>query len=182
MQRLFMVIFFLVLFLFGNAPMVTAQFSEAGVQKLRVAVDAPDFTLKELGGGKISLKELRGKIILLNFFATWWPNCQRESPSSAKLSEELKNQDFVLLKVASKEKEKDVIKYKKEHHFTSPILYEDDAAVANAYGVSSRPQTFFINREGKIVGRVLKEMDWTTKNMKDLIEYLLKEKKWVELI
>jgi len=79
--------------------------------------------------------------------------------------------------VASKEKEKDVIKYKKEHHFTSPILYEDDAAVANAYGVSSRPQTFFINREGKIVGRVLKEMDWTTKNMKDLIEYLLKEKK-----
>jgi len=95
----------------------------------------------------------------------------------AKLSEEFKNQDFVLLKVASKEKEKDIIKYKKEHHFSSPILYEDDAAVANAYGVSSRPQTFFINREGKIVGRVLKEMDFTSKNMKDLIEYLLKEKK-----
>ena len=182
MQRLLMVIFFLLIFLLGNASMVTAQFSEAGVQKLRVAVDAPDFTLKELSGGKISLKELRGKIILLNFFATWWPNCQRESPSSAKLSEELKNQDFVLLKVASKEKEKDVIKYKKEHNFTSPILYEDDAAVANAYGVSSRPQTFFINREGKIVGRVLKEMDWTSKNMTDLIQYLLKEKKWIELI
>jgi len=71
MQRLLMVIFFLLIFLLGNAPMVTAQFSEAGVQKLRVAVDAPDFTLKELSGGKISLKELRGKIILLNFFATW---------------------------------------------------------------------------------------------------------------
>jgi hypothetical protein len=54
---------------------------------------------------------------------------------------------------------------------------EDDAAVSNAYGVSSRPQTFFINREGKIVARALKEMDWTTKNMKELIEYLLKEKK-----
>jgi cytochrome oxidase Cu insertion factor (SCO1/SenC/PrrC family) len=66
-----MVIFFLIIFLFGNAPPGTAQFREAGVEKLRVAVDAPDFTLKELGGGKISLKELRGKIILLNFFATW---------------------------------------------------------------------------------------------------------------
>jgi peroxiredoxin len=54
-----------------NTPIVSAQFTEAGVQKLRVAVDAPDFTLKEIGGGKISLKELRGKIILLNFFATW---------------------------------------------------------------------------------------------------------------
>jgi len=71
MQRLLMVTFFLLIFLLGNASMVTAQFSEAGVQKLRVAVDAPDFTLKELSGGKISLKELRGKIILLNFFATW---------------------------------------------------------------------------------------------------------------
>jgi peroxiredoxin len=79
--------------------------------------------------------------------------------------------------VASKEKEKEIIKYKKEHNFSSPIVFEDDTAVANAYGVSSRPQTFFINREGKIIGRALKEMDWTSKNMKDLVEYLLKEKK-----
>jgi len=95
----------------------------------------------------------------------------------AKLSEELKSADFVLLKVATKEKEKDVIKYKKDHHFSSPILLEDNAAVSNAYGISSRPQTFFINREGKIIARALKEMDWTSKNMKELIDYLLKEKK-----
>jgi len=69
------------------------------------------------------------------------------------------------------------MRYKKEYNFSSPILFEDDATVANAYGVWSRPQTFFINREGKIIGRVLKEMDWTKKSMKDLIEYLLKEQK-----
>ena len=71
MRRLLVVVLFLVTFLLWNVPTATAQFSEAGVEKLRVAVDAPDFTLKELSGGKISLKELRGKIILLNFFATW---------------------------------------------------------------------------------------------------------------
>lgn len=71
MRRLWMVVLFLVILLLWSAPLAVAQFSEAGVQKLRVAVDAPDFALKELGGGKISLKELRGKIILLNFFATW---------------------------------------------------------------------------------------------------------------
>ncbi len=71
MRRLVMAIFFLILFLLGNTSLATAQFREAGVEKLRVAVDAPDLTLKELGGGKIPLKELRGKIILLNFFATW---------------------------------------------------------------------------------------------------------------
>ena len=84
---------------------------------------------------------------------------------------------MVLLKVATKEKEKDLIKYKKEYNFSSPILFENDSAVANAYGVWSRPQTFFINREGKIIGRVLKEMDWTSSNMRNLIQYLLKEKK-----
>ena len=74
MQRrlsVLMILFSLILLLPLNARVVNAQFTEAGVQKLRVSVEAPDFTLKEIGGGKISLKEQRGKIILLNFFATW---------------------------------------------------------------------------------------------------------------
>ena len=71
MRRLLMVFFFFIIFLLWNGPMVIAQFTEARVEKLRVAVDAPDLTLKQLGGGKISLSELRGKVILLNFFATW---------------------------------------------------------------------------------------------------------------
>lgn len=74
MRRRLMVLaifFFSIFLLLSSAPVVNAQFTEAGVQKLRVSVDAPDFTLKEIGGGKVSLKELRGKIILLNFFATW---------------------------------------------------------------------------------------------------------------
>ncbi len=95
----------------------------------------------------------------------------------AKLSQEMKGAEFVLIKIATKEKEKDVAKYKKDHQFSSPILLEDNASVSNSYGVSSRPQTFFINREGKIVARALKEMDWTSKNMRELIDYLVKEKK-----
>jgi cytochrome oxidase Cu insertion factor (SCO1/SenC/PrrC family) len=73
MRRIGMAIFFLVIFLSWKIPIVSAQtqFAEAGVQKFRVPVEAPDFTLGEVGGGKVSLKELRGKIILLNFFASW---------------------------------------------------------------------------------------------------------------
>ena len=71
MRRLSVLVLFLAIFMLWNAPVVVAQFTEAGVQKLRVAVETPDFTLKEIGGGKVSLKEMRGKIILLNFFATW---------------------------------------------------------------------------------------------------------------
>ena len=71
MRRLGVFIFLSVIFLLWKIPVVNAQFLDAGVEKFRVPVEAPDFILKELGGGKISLKELRGKIILLNFFATW---------------------------------------------------------------------------------------------------------------
>jgi hypothetical protein len=61
MRRLLMVVSLLFIFLLCNAPMVIAQFSEVKVETLRVSIDAPNLTLKELGGGKISLKELRGK-------------------------------------------------------------------------------------------------------------------------
>jgi hypothetical protein len=79
--------------------------------------------------------------------------------------------------VATKEKEQDLIKYRNEFNISSPILIDENASGSNAYGVWNRPETFFINREGKIVGRVLKEIDWTSSNMRNLIQYLLKEKK-----
>ncbi len=74
--------------------------------------------------------------------------------------------------MAIKDKEEDVKKYKNEFNISTPVMI-DDGKVANAYGVWSHPETFFINREGKIVGRVLKEMDWTSRSMKNLVQYLL---------
>jgi len=84
---------------------------------------------------------------------------------------------LVFLKVASKEKEQDLRKYKNEFKVSSPILIDENASTANAYGVWNRPETFFINREGKIIARALREVDWTSNNMKNLIQYLMKEKK-----
>jgi peroxiredoxin len=84
---------------------------------------------------------------------------------------------LVLLKVAIKDKEEDARKYKGEFKISFPIMIDDKAQVADAYGVWSHPETFFINRDGKIVGRVLKEMDWTSKSMRNLVQYLLGGKK-----
>ncbi len=73
MKRLAMVVFVMGIFLLWKIPMVGAQtqFVEAGVEKFRIPVEAPDFALTDVDGKKISLKELRGKIIILNFFASW---------------------------------------------------------------------------------------------------------------
>ena len=70
MKRLTIVIILSVIFFLWNLPTAIAQFSEAGVGKFKVPVEAPVFTLKELNGGEGSLKELKGKVVVLNFFGT----------------------------------------------------------------------------------------------------------------
>lgn len=74
--------------------------------------------------------------------------------------------------MAIKDKEEDVKKYKSEFHISFPVMI-DDGKVANDYGVWSHPETFFINREGRIVGRELKEMDWTSRSVSNLVLFLL---------
>jgi len=170
MKRLMMSMFLIVNLFLWNIPVATAQFPEAGVQKLGVPVQAPDFTLEILGGGKISLRELRGKIIVLNFFTSWCPVCQEEFLSFDKLSKEFKDRDIVFLKVAVKAKEKDLLRYRK----FAPILMDNNGSIARAYGVrAGHHETFFINREGKIVGKTFTEKDWTSASVKTLIEHLL---------
>ncbi len=68
MKRLTIILIFVIVAFWSSVPIVQAQFSEAGVVKFRAPVEAPDFRLKELGGGEISLKGLRGKLVILNFF------------------------------------------------------------------------------------------------------------------
>ncbi len=93
------------------------------------------------------------------------------------MCEQFKGTDLVPLKVEMKEKQEDVQKYKNEFNVSCPVLMDDNATVASAYGVWNHPETFFINRDGKIVGRVLKDLDWTSKAVTNLIQSLLKEKK-----
>ena len=111
-------------------------------------------------------------------------DCRKESPSFVKLHEEFKNTDLVLLKVAIKDREKDMKRYRNKFNISLPILIDNRAQVANAYGVWSHPETFFINREGKIVGKTFGGKDWTSENMRNLIQYLLEgtnESNWSKI-
>ncbi len=79
--------------------------------------------------------------------------------------------------MAIEHKEKDVRKYKSEFNIVSPIMIDDRAVVARTYEVQSHPETFFISREGKIIGRTIGAKDWTSKPMRNFILYILGEKK-----
>jgi peroxiredoxin len=147
------------------------------VQKLEPPISAPDFRLNKLGGGKVSLKGLRGKIVLLNFFAPWCEVCRKETSSFEKMAEANKVRGVVFFLVAAKAEEKDLRDFKKEFHISLPILIDKNGSVAKAYGVFGHHETFFINREGKIVGKSFGTGIWTSPNMKKLLKYLVVEDK-----
>jgi peroxiredoxin len=175
MRRFGMFFFFLIIFLLWNVSVVVAQFFEAGVQKLETPVEAPNFMLKEIGGRKISLKEFRGKVVLVNFFSPSCSLCQKQASSFDKLDEVIKSKDVVFLSVAVEGKEKDLLKYKEKFNLSVPILIDENGSVAKAYRIRGHHETFFIDRKGKIVGKTFAEKDWTSPNMRNLIQYLLRE-------
>jgi len=177
-MRSFAAVFLLIITIlfFENVSNVSAQFLEAGVDKLEKPIDAPDVKLKVLDGGEISIKELKGKVILLQFFDPYSSVCQKSAFALDKLHKDIKTKDLVIFHVAIKGKEKDLIKFRDKHAISLPILIDENRA-DRAYRVSGHPEAFFINRQGKIVGKAFGEKDWTSKGMKDLIKFLLDQRK-----
>jgi peroxiredoxin len=175
MRRFALFFFLLIIFLLWNVSIVAAEFFEAGVQNLETPIEAPNFRLREIGGRKISLKEFRGRVVLLNFFSPSCSVCQKQASSFDKLDEVIKSKDAVFLSVAVEGREKDLLKYKEKFNLSVPILIDETGSVAKAYRIRGHHETFFINRKGKIVGKTFAEKDWTSPSMKNLIQYLLRE-------
>jgi peroxiredoxin len=147
-----------------DQPYACSQISSAcdsfGVVKSQVERKAPSFCLKTLDGNQVVLNDLKGKYILLKFWATWCPSCLEELPMMEKLSEGRKDQLVILMAAIDGEKEKKVKRHIKKRKITLPVLLDPKAKTARAYGVNFIPVSFLINREGLIVGTVVGERDW----------------------
>jgi cytochrome c biogenesis protein CcmG/thiol:disulfide interchange protein DsbE len=113
---------------------------------------APDFTLDTLDGKKVTLSELRGKIVIINLWATWCPPCRAEMPALENAYEQYRDSGVVILglNVTNQDSEKDIPPYVKEFGLTFPILLDRDGSVSTLYQLRGLPTTFFVNREGII--------------------------------
>ncbi len=133
-----------------------------GVVKPQVEKKAPSFSLKTLDGNEIGLDGLKGKNILLKFWATWCPTCVEELPPMQKFSEGRKDQLVIRLAAIDGEKEKKVQRVIKENKVTLPVLLDPKAKIARSYGVNFVPVSFLISQEGLILGTVVGERDWVS--------------------
>ena len=134
---------------------------------------APDFTLKDLNGKTVSLSAYKGKVVLLNFFATWCPPCRAEMPAFNKLYQALKNRGLEVVAVSTDRSINDIKDFLESHKVDFLILFDSDRIAAKQYRVFSMPTTFLIDRNGMIVEKFYGEYYWTESEKKGKIERLL---------
>jgi peroxiredoxin len=157
-RRLFLIgIFFLTAFIFsceGEPP------ANAMVTPKKGTV-APDFTLVTLDGKSVTLSDYRGKIVFLNFWATWCPPCVREMPSMENLHRAMKNHDFAILAVSIDMKSTYHVKsFIEKRKYSFPIMHDVSKDVARSYVVSGIPTTFIIDKKGVIEERLVGGRMW----------------------
>jgi len=136
---------------------------------------APDFTLEYTKGNEVTLSALRGKVVMVNFWATWCPPCKEEMPSMERLNKFMADEDFVMLAINADDNGREVVPdflKKNPHDFT--VLYDDQGAVKQSYGVYKMPESFIINKDGTIVEKVIGAIDWASPKTVAYIKNLIK--------
>lgn len=122
---------------------------------------APDFQLEDTHGNRVSLTDLRGKVVLVNFWATWCPPCRAEMPSMEKLNQVMAGEDFVLLAINVEENGRTVVpEFLKKSPHSFPVLYDDQGVVQKLYSVYRFPESFVIRKDGIIDDKVSGAIDW----------------------
>ncbi len=166
---------------FAFKPPADAKKTEPGQQGERddtnslKGQEAPDFTLADMEGNEVSLNSLRGKVVFLDFWATWCPPCREALPHTQALSqhEKAKSGDLMVLAVNAREELDKVKKFMQDNHYTFRVLMDKEGAVLNAYKVQGIPTFVLIDREGKIAWVQVGFGPGTEKQMEEAVQHAL---------
>jgi thiol-disulfide isomerase/thioredoxin len=135
---------------------------------------APDFTLPTVDGQQVSLEAYRGKVVFLNFWATWCIPCREEMPALERLYQAYQAQDFAVISIDLKETADQVKAFFQKHALSFPALLDQNGAVFRDYLVAGMPTTYLIGRDGMLLARGVGGRDWTRAEALELIKDLVK--------
>jgi len=153
-------------------PAATVQVKEGSVGEGSMA---PDFSLKDLDGVENSLP--KGKVLLLNFWATWCPPCRKEMPSMVMLDQKLKDHGLKIVAVSVDQNINDLTSFVREYSIPFEVLHDANIDISHRYGVFRYPESFLIDRSGKIRLHLIGAENWVEPQLYQYIQAMLIEKK-----
>ena len=114
---------------------------------------APDFAIESLDDRQISLADLRGQVVLLNFWGTWCGPCRREMPEFQKAYEEWQPRGFEIVAIAYNDTEQAMAEFRDEFGLSFPLALDDSGEINDAYGIQTRPSSYLLDKDGVILAR-----------------------------
>jgi len=132
-----------------------------------------DFTVPLLNGEPVKLSDLKGKVIFLNFWATWCGPCRAEMPSMEAVYQKLKGRGFEILAVNIMESPETTAAFMTQNALTFPAALDASGEISNRYGIQAIPTSFIIDKRGLLVSRVTGSLDWNTAGIIAALETLL---------
>ncbi len=133
------------------------------LSSMRVGTVAPAFERPDLQGRSVALDRLRGRVVFVNFWATWCAPCRSEAPSLEKLYRKLRGERFEIVALSIDESESFVAvrDFVKEFELSFPVLLDQDQKIYQEYAASGVPETFMVDPRGRIVERFIGPRDWS---------------------
>jgi thiol-disulfide isomerase/thioredoxin len=155
--------------------LISTAHSAGTLQPFEFDTPGKDFNLTDIKGVTHTLADYSGKVVAVNFWASWCPPCIKEMPSMQRLQEKLADEPFAILPANVGEKKYKVWKFVKLIDFTLPVLLDTDSKTFNAWDASVLPTSFLLDKEGRVRYRVQGDLEWDSEEVVSVIEKLINE-------
>jgi peroxiredoxin len=145
-----------------------------GIVEMRQPTPAPDVSLPTLDGRRVAMKDFRGRLVLVNFWATWCVPCQWEMPLMERLYQAYRDRGFVILAISIDQGDPERVRaFVRDRKLTYPVALDPSHEVARAFGVTGLPATLLVGPDGIIKGVTYGPKEWDGKEARALIASLL---------
>ncbi len=148
-------------------------FTALQVQSFPEPIPLPPISLERIDGRPLPLADLRGKIVLLNFWATWCIPCRQEMPAMERLSHEYGGRGLAVVAVNFKESKDAVGRFFNELRLDFPSALDPEGATANSLAVRGLPATFLLDREGRILWKAMGSREWDSRAGRAYFDHIL---------